>query len=186
MNELKVSSLSDPIVNAVSQPVGGGVPLHDLLEQMRKVQQLYKQPCVVAKHVGVNVRVVLVNTSFDRNRLRSEPINLVMVNPDLEEYHNPLLAGLESDLLIPDYQGSVERHAAVRVRFLDEHFNEHDELLTDLAARWAVHGIELLDGKLFIDHLNQHRQRSIKGHLKRIASNLDNGQLNLENASQRR
>lgn len=185
MTELKVASLSDPIVNAVAQPVGRGVPLHDLLGQMRKVQQLYKQPCVVAKHVGVNVRVVLVNTSFDRNRLRSEPFSLVLVNPEIEEYRNPLMAGLESDLLIPDYQGSVERHAAVRVRFVDEHFNDHDELLTELAARWAVHGIELLDGKIFIDHLNPHRQRSIKGHLKRISANVDNGQPNLENASQR-
>jgi peptide deformylase len=157
-------------MTAISQPVGMGVPLGELLGLMRAAQQMCRQPCVAAKHVGVNVRVLLINTSFDRNRMQAAPVSLVLVNPEVTEWRNPLVAGLESDIFIPDYQGSVERHSAIRVRFLDEAFAQQEEVLTGLAARWAIHGAELLDGKLFIDHLNPHRLRSIRGHLKRLTA----------------
>lgn len=165
----------DPILNEVSGPVGRNVPLADLVEQMRAGQQHFRQPCIAAKHVGVNVRVLLINTSFDRNRGGSEPFIAIMVNPEITEWHNPLVAGLESDPAIPGYQGSVERHRAVRVHWLDEQFREHDQMLTDLAARWVLHGVEVLNGKLFIDNLNPHRLRSIRSHLKRLGAKDDGG-----------
>lgn len=180
MAELKVASYGDPIMTAVSQPVGNGVPLDGLLRDMRTAQQLHRQPCVAGKHVGVNVRVLLINTSFDRNRMRAEPISRVLVNPEVLEWRNPLMAGLESDILIPDYQGSVERHCEIRVRYVNENFDEIEELFNDLSSRWVLHGVELLEGKLFIDNLNPHRLRSIKGHIKRITSQSENGKLDLE------
>jgi len=172
---LKAPLYGAPILREVSQPVGSNVPLGELLEQMRMLQQHSAQPCIAAKHVGVNVRVLLINTSFDRNRQNAAPFTAVMVNPSISDVQYPLLAGLESDPSIPDYQGSVERHSAVQVTYLDEGFNEKSDTFTDLAARWVLHGIEVLEGKLFIDHLNAHRLRSIKGHLKRIASQAESG-----------
>lgn len=180
---LKISLYGDPILREVSQPVGRNVPLGELLDQMRMLQQHSAQPCIAAKHVGVNVRMLLINTSFDRNRQNATPFMAVMVNPSVTAVLYPLLAGLESDPCIPDYQGSVERHSVVTVKYSDEHFTEKEATFTDAAARWILHGIELLDGRLFIDNLNEHRKRSIKGHLKRIASQAENGKSNLENGA---
>jgi len=170
----------DPVLTDKAQEVGRNVPLRDLLNDMRAAQQQLAQPCIAGKHVGVNVRVLLVSTSFDRNRLSAETISVVLVNPEVVALHNPLVAGLESDPCIPHYQGSVERHSAVQVKYLDENFVQQQETFTDAAARWVLHGIELLDGKLFIDNLNEHRKRSIKGHLKRIA---EKGAAKMENGN---
>jgi len=163
--------------------VGKGVPLTDLVEALREAQTAVRQPCVAAKHVGVNVRVISIDTRFDSNAFGAERTALILVNPEVLALTNPLIAGLESDPSIPDYQGSVERHSAVTVKFSDEHFTEKEATFTDATARWVLHGIELLDGRLFIDNLNEHRKRSIKGHLKRIASQTENGKSNLENGA---
>lgn len=180
---LKAPLYGDPIFREVSQPVGNNVPLAQLLDQMRVAQQHFNHPCIAAKHVGVNVRVLLINTSFDRSRAGAAPFTAIMVNPELKAFINPLIAGLEADPCIPGYQGSVERHSAIEVAYLDENFKEHNGTFTDLAARWVLHGVELLEGKLFIDNLNAHRLRSIKGHLKRIAPHYENGKLKVENGS---
>jgi peptide deformylase len=166
--ELKIPLVNDPIMRAVSQKVGQNVPLSDLLGQMKAAQQFLKHPCIVAKHVGVNVQVMLINTAFDRNRTTTDTVMAVLVNPVVVALWNPLVAGLESDPSIPDYQGSVERHCAVEVVSQDENFNQRKERYTDLAARWALHGMELFQGRIFIDNLNVHRQRSIKAHINRI------------------
>lgn len=171
--ELKIPLVNDPMMRAVSQAVGQKVPLSDLLHQMRAAQQLLKQPCIVAKHVGVNVQVMLINTAFDRNRSTTESVMAVLVNPVVISLRNPVVAGLESDPSIPDYQGSVERHCAVEVEFQDEKFNQRKQLFTDLGARWVLHGIELLEGRFFIDNLNSHRQQSIKAHINRIGDATD-------------
>ncbi|MCF8258230.1 MAG: peptide deformylase [Flavobacteriales bacterium] len=170
----------------VSQAVGRNVPLSDLLELMRAAQQQLRQPCVAAKHVGVNVRVIALDTRYDRNAIGAAQVALIIVNPEILTLTNPLVAGIESDPSIPDYQGSVERHSAVTVKFADEHFTEKEATFTDAAARWVLHAIELLDGRLFIDNLNEHRKRSIKGHLKRIASQAENGNSDLENGARTR
>lgn len=154
--------------------MGKGVPLSDIVKELREAQSGYRQPCLAAKHVGVNVRIISIDTRHDRNANGADQTSFILVNPEILALINPLIAGLESDPSIPDYQGSVERHNAVTVKYSDEHFNEKEATFTDATARWVLHGIELLDGRLFIDNLNEHRKRSIKGHLKRIASQAEN------------
>jgi peptide deformylase len=168
MTVLQVPLYGEPILREAAQAVGRHVPLDGLLEQMRIVQQHFKHPCIAAKLVGVNVRVLLINTSFDRNRSVDEHFTAVMVNPEVISRHNPLLAGLESDPCIPNYQGSVERHRSIQVSWTDEQSRPQTALLSESPARWVQHGVEMLEGKLFIDNLNAHRLRSIKAHLKHV------------------
>jgi peptide deformylase len=165
------------ILTAQAQAVGRSVPVSDLVKVMRQAQSTLRHPCVVAKHVGVNVRIIAVETRYDRHATAAEQLTLVLVNPEVVAFTNPLVVGIESDISIPDYQGSVERYSAVRVSYLDEKMQPMEGVFTDIAARWIQHGIEMLDGKLFIDNLNDHRKRSIKSHLKRIT---DNGLQKLE------
>lgn len=165
-----VPIFGDTILTTKAQVVGKGVPVSDLVKTMHQAQAALRHPCIAAKHVGVNVAIVTIDTRFDKNSVNAVHLVQTLVNPQIITALNPLLPGLESDPSIPDYQGSVERHSTVTVSFLDEKLNPTEHTFSDTAARWVLHGIELLDGKLFIDNLNAHRLRSIRGHLARVAS----------------
>ena len=52
---------------------------------------------------------------------------------------------------MPDLRGSLPRHLAVRVRFLDREGNEREEVKRGLTAGTYQHEVDHLDGVLFVD-----------------------------------
>jgi peptide deformylase len=162
-----VPLIGDPIYSAKAIAVGENVPIDDLVKTMLALQLKQRHPCIAAKHTGVNVRILSIQSKYDKYET-GQSLAQILVNPEIVALINPLTPALESDLCVPNYEGSVERHSAVEVSFLDEKIRQQSKIFTESAARWVLHGIELLEGETFIDRLNLHRQRSIKSHLKRI------------------
>jgi peptide deformylase len=162
-----VPLIGDPIYSTKAIAVGKNVPIDDLVKTMQALQLKQRHPCIAAKHVGVNVRILSIQSKYDKYET-GQSLAQILVNPETVALINPLTPALESDLCVPNYEGSIERHSAVEVSFLDEKMRPQSRIFTESAARWVLHGIELLEGETFIDRLNLHRQRSIKSHLKRI------------------
>ena len=52
---------------------------------------------------------------------------------------------------MPDLRGSLPRHLAVRVRYLDRDGKEHEEVKRGLTAGTFQHEVDHLDGTLFVD-----------------------------------
>jgi peptide deformylase len=164
-----VPLIGDPIYSTKAIAVGKNVPIDDLVKTMQALQLKQRHPCIAAKHVGVNVRILSIQSKYDKYET-GQTLAQILVNPEIVTLINPLTPALESDLCVPNYEGSIERHSAVEVSFLDEKMHPQSKIFTESAARWVLHGIELLEGETFIDRLNLHRQRSIKSHLKRITT----------------
>jgi peptide deformylase len=159
----------DDIFSNKATTVGQNVPIDDLVKTMQALQLKQRHPCIAAKHTGVNVRILSIQSKYDKFET-GQSLAQILVNPEIIALINPLTPALESDLCVPYYEGSIERHSAVEVSFLDEKMRPQSKIFTESAARWVLHGIELLEGETFIDRLNLHRQRSIKSHLKRITT----------------
>jgi peptide deformylase len=86
------------------------------------------------------------------------PIPLtVMVNPVLEPVGGETVEINEGCLSVPDLRGTVDRHEAVRVRYLDRDGVEHDEVRRGLTAGTFQHEVDHLDGILFLDRVNDPR-----------------------------
>jgi peptide deformylase len=77
----------------------------------------------------------------------------VMVNPVLERLGDETAEINEGCLSVPDLRGSVDRHVAVRVRYLDRDGVEHDEVRRGLTAGTFQHEVDHLDGILFLDRV---------------------------------
>ena len=59
----------------------------------------------------------------------------------------------EGCLSVPGLRGSVDRHLAVRVRYLDRDGAEHEEVRRGLTAGTFQHEVDHLDGVLFLDRV---------------------------------
>ena len=60
---------------------------------------------------------------------------------------------------------SVKRGNRIRVRYLDENLEEHDEVVEGYLARVMQHEFDHLEGKMFIDHLSPLRRQMLRGKL---------------------
>lgn len=162
-----INAFGNGIYNGVAQRVGAGQQATELIKQLQATQLDVQHPLVTSKHIGLNLSAFVLNLNFLKSG--SENVQLVMLNPEVISTKAPLVSGLEDDVAIPGLSVSIERPKQITVKFLDENFEEQTQEFSDQTARWIMHGIDLLNGITTIDRLNNHRQRSVKGHLKRIA-----------------
>jgi peptide deformylase len=74
-----------------------------------------------------------------------------MINPTVEPLGEEPIEINEGCLSVPDLRGSLQRHLAIRVRYLDREGIEHEEIKRGLTAGTFQHEVDHLDGVLFVD-----------------------------------
>ena len=90
----------------------------------------------------------------------------VYINPYIEEYDETEKdTSDEGCLSLPGMSESVKRPTRIRVTYLDEQFQEHDEWVEGYLARVMQHEFDHLDGKVYTDHIVGIRKQMIKGKL---------------------
>ena len=124
--------------------------IDDLIDTMRAANGAG----IAANQVHESVRVAVVEVN-DNPRYPYKPaIPLtVVVNPVIEPLDAELVEINEGCLSVPDLRGNVFRHVNVRVRYLDRHGDEHDEIKRGLTAGTFQHECDHLDGLLFLDRV---------------------------------
>ena len=75
----------------------------------------------------------------------------------------------EGCLSLPEIREDVSRPDVVRLKYMDEHFQEHEEEFKGYAGRIIQHEYDHLEGVLFTDHLSSLRKKLIRGKLSNIA-----------------
>ena len=77
----------------------------------------------------------------------------MIVNPVIEPLDDERFEINEGCLSVPDVRGVVARHVNVRVRYLDRHGVEHEDVRRGLTAGTFQHELDHLDGVLFVDRV---------------------------------
>lgn len=94
----------------------------------------------------------------------------VFINPQILEERGEPWSFNEGCLSIPGIRENVQRQPEVHLRYFDEHFNEHTQWFSGLAARVIQHEYDHLQGVLFTDRLNPLRRQLLKRKLNDITS----------------
>jgi peptide deformylase len=111
---------------------------------------------IAANQVGEPVRVAIVEVEEGNLRYPYKPPEplTVMINPIVEPLGDEMIEINEGCLSVPDLRGSLQRHLGIRVRYLDRHGAEHQEVKRGLTAGTFQHEVDHLDGALFVDRAN--------------------------------
>ena len=114
---------------------------------------------IAANQVGETLRIAIVEVEPGNPRYPYKPpVPLtVIVNPVLEPVGAETMEVNEGCLSVPGLRGTVDRHEAVRVRYLDRDGREHDEVRRGLTAGTFQHEVDHLDGILFLDRVRDPR-----------------------------
>lgn len=113
---------------------------------------------IAAPQVGELVRITTIEVTKNPRYPYKPPIPLtIVVNPVIEFLDDELVEVNEGCLSVPNMRGNVMRHVNIRVRYLDRHGVEHDEIKRGLTAGTFQHEIDHLDGLLFLDRVHDTR-----------------------------
>lgn len=141
--------------------------ISDMFETLRSADGVG----LAAPQVGLPIRVMVVDLdAVSEDMPQFKGYLRAYINPYIEETDGEMVPYEEGCLSFPGIHEKVNRPSRVRVSWLDEDFNEHDEWFEGFPARVMQHEIDHLDGKCFIDRMSPLRRQMNKKALSNIAS----------------
>ena len=118
------------------------------------VQTMRRQPrCVglAAPQVGSGWRIAVIDATGHPKAAAGRGL-LILVNPKIDAPEGMVLQR-EGCLSVPDFTGNVRRASRVRLSALDQSGRPYEIRLDGFEAIVAQHEVDHLDGKLFLDRV---------------------------------
>lgn len=175
---LPIVAYGDPVLKRKAKDIEQTYPdLPTLLDNMFETMYNAYGVGLAAPQIGLPIRLFLVDTTpfSEDDELSAEEQSLlknfkkVFINPVILEETGDEWTFTEGCLSIPDVREDVSRHSDIKIKYLDEQFNEHIEDYTGLIARVIQHEYDHIEGVLFTDKLSSLKRRLIKGKLSSIS-----------------
>ncbi|MBP3547119.1 MAG: peptide deformylase [Alistipes sp.] len=125
---------------------------------------------LAAPQIGKNIRLFIVDcTPWGEDDPTLADYRKVFINPEIYEESEETSLFEEGCLSLPGLHENVRRPVTIRMRYLDENFEEHDEEFTGKPARVIQHEYDHIEGMVFTDHLSPLRRNLIKNKLQKMA-----------------
>lgn len=177
---LPVVAYGHPVLRKVGEDITPEYPeLQKLIADMWDTMYHASGVGLAAPQINRPIRLFVIDTvqiveGFDEEDRREYPnekgIKQVFLNAHKVDETGEPWAYNEGCLSIPKVREDILRGEKVRLRYQDEHFNEHEEEFDGITARVILHEYDHIDGKLFIDYLPPLKKRLIKKKLDDISA----------------
>lgn len=168
--KLPVYLYGHPVLRNISQPVKADYPeLKTLIANMYETMYASEGVGLAAPQIGRNDRIVVIDADPAAETFpECAGRKLTLINPEIEILDGDTCSRAEGCLSLPGLSENVSRVEHIRLRWVDEDFNEHEEEISGFLARIVQHECDHLDGKLYIDHISLIRKQLIRGKLHNI------------------
>ncbi|MDN3921400.1 peptide deformylase [Roseateles violae] len=154
---LNILKYPDPKLHLVAKPVAEvDGRIRQLVDDMLETMYAADGVGLAATQVDVHERVVVIDTSSDRNEPR------VLINPELVATSEDWVDGEEGCLSVPTIYDKVKRHSKVTVRALGRDGQPHEFEAEGLLAVCVQHEMDHLMGKVFVEYLSPLKRDRIK------------------------
>lgn len=126
---------------------------------------------LAAPQVGRADRIVVIDgDALAENFPECAGRRMALINPELEVLDGEPVSRAEGCLSLPGINEDVKRVENIRLRWLDEDFKPHEEVMTGFLSRIVQHELDHLDGQVFTDHISGIRRQLIRSKLNNIAT----------------
>jgi len=124
---------------------------------------------IAAPQIGASIRLFVIDSiQIMEEEKKTEGIKKVFINAKIIEESGELWSYEEGCLSIPNIRGDVERQQKVRIQYLDENFDKHDEIYEGINARVIQHEYDHIEGVLFVEKLKPLKKKLIQRKLNDI------------------
>lgn len=156
-----------PVLREKCREIGPDYPeVKKLIEDMFLTLEEAEGVGLAAPQIGKSIRLFIVDcTSWGEDHPELADYRRAFINPEIYEVSEETKLYEEGCLSLPGLHESVRRSLAIRMRYLDENFEPHDEEFTGLPAWVIQHEYDHLEGVVFTDRLSPLRRNLIKSKL---------------------
>ncbi len=144
--------------------------LDELIESMFITMRESNGVGLAAPQINRSVRLFVIDASpYAKDYPEVADFIRVFINPSILDETGREWTFNEGCLSIPDIREDVVRKSRVRIRYVDEHFQPHEEIFEGVAARIIQHEYDHLEGIMFVDRINSLRKTLLKRKLNDIS-----------------
>jgi len=164
---LPVYVYGQPVLRKVAEDITLDYPqLKELIADM--FETMYKADGVglAAPQIGLPIRVVVVDLDvLSDDKPEYKDFHKAYINAHILDASGDEESIEEGCLSLPGIHETVKRKNKIHVKYMDEDFVEHDEIVEGYLARVMQHEFDHLEGKMFIDYISPLRKQMIKSKL---------------------
>lgn len=164
---LPIYIYGQPVLRKVAEDITTDYPnLKELIANMYETMDNAEGVGLAAPQIGLPIRVVVINLDVLSDEFPElKGFRKVFINPHILETSGEMENMEEGCLSLPGIHETVKRAGRIRVTYLDEDLQPHDEMVEGYLARVMQHEFDHLDGKMFIDRISPLRKQMIRGKL---------------------
>ena len=164
---LPIYAYGQPVLKKVAAPIESDYQdLKDLIANMWETMYHADGVGLAAPQVGFAIRLFVVDTlqieNEEKEKNKEQGFKKVFINAQKVEETGEPWTYEEGCLSIPRIRGDVERPQMIRLKYLDENFEEHEETFTGVNARVVQHEYDHIEGQLFTEKLKPLKKRLIQ------------------------
>ena len=167
---LPIYLYGQPVLRKTATDIDADYPdLQELIKNMFETMWNAEGIGLAAPQIGLPIRLVVIDLDplADENPEFKE-FRRVYINAHIIETSEETSSMEEGCLSVPGIHEKVTRPERIRVQYLDENMQEHDEWVEGFLARAMQHEFDHLEGKVFIDHISSIRKQLIRNKLRNI------------------
>ena len=168
---LKVARIGHPVVRMAAAPVPeaeiASADFQRLVDEMIVTMHEYDGVGLAAPQVHVSLRVAVIEVPASNARSEAAVPLTVLVNPVVTPLGDERVSGGEGCLSVPGLRGVVSRFNRVRLEALDREGRPYAAEASGFFARVIQHECDHLDGKVYLDRMEDMRTLSFLRELHR-------------------
>lgn len=165
---LPIYVYGQPVLRQETEEIDQNYPnLKQLIADMFETMQQADGVGLAAPQIGLSIRLVVIDLDvMGEDFPEYKGFRNAYINPYIEEYDESKMDSMEEGCLsLPGIHEAVKRPTRIKVSYLDEDFNLHEEWVDGFLARVMQHEFDHLDGKVFTDRISPLRRQMVKGKL---------------------
>lgn len=168
---LPIYIYGQPVLRKVAEDIPADYPdLEGFLKDMWDTLAESEGIGLAAPQVGKSIRVVVIDLDVLSDDMPEyKGFRHAYINPHIKEYDDSETDSMEEGCLsLPAIHEKVVRPKRIRVEWLDEQMQPHDEWVSGYLARVMQHEFDHLDGKVFVDRVSPLRKHLLKSKLRAL------------------
>lgn len=169
---LPIYIYGQPVLRKVCEDISADYPnLKQLIADMFETLDKSGGVGLAAPQVGLPIRIVIIDLKeLAEDFPEYADYRHVFINAHIVEYSEEKDSSEEGCLSLPGLWEKVVRSKKIRVQYLDEKMQPHDEWVEGYLAIVMQHEFDHLEGKLYIDYISALRKQLIKKKLKNLTT----------------
>ncbi len=169
---LPIYTYGHPVLRKVAEDITPDYPeLDKLIADMHETMDKADGVGLAAPQIGLPIRVVVISLDVLKDDYPEyEGFRRAYINPHIVEVDDSETVSMEEGCLsVPGIHEPVRRATRIRVTYLDEQLQPHDEWVEGYLARVMQHEFDHLEGKMFVDRLSALRKQMVRSKLNTLA-----------------